>query len=818
LVAGGNGGNTLAYSQDGITWTGRGTSVFKTTARFPGYSTYQNLWVATGTGGVGGNTLAYSKDGFTWTGLGSTIFGTSALFASYSTKQDLWVAGGQGGNTLAYSKDGFTWTGRGTSVFSTNTNYGIYSLSQDIWVAGGGGGNALAYSKDGYNWSGGINSDLTEAFSMAYGTMFDMWVATGTGSTQTNLTYSKDGYNWTSIVGAKIFDIFGRSIAYSISQDLWIAVGQNNNTLAYSKNGYNWTGRGTSLLAAGYTVTYSEYNKIWVAGGSGSNALAYSNDGYNWTGITGSTVFSGYSIGIAVNDVVLPIPEYVWLKFDTTTYTGSQTLVNASTSGAACNFWSANGSITNTTIGGKCALVTNTSASNSSGKWTITTDTTVLPVTAGSGYTIAYWMYIPSNGLPNGNGAECMLANYTENMNTATQGWISAYWAGNYVNGFGASVSSLVNWYISGAYNDSTYFPVSNPYGKWIHIGLSTSIGASNSTFNYYLNGVNRFTNTGASIPTASQTINFAIAANMTSINYADVRVYKRAVSGPEMAAIYNYGISLGLGCNISILIVGGGGGGSTGGGGAGGVAYTTSSMTFTGGTVISITIGAGGNGVNSGNSTLGNNGSDSSITYSSITIIAKGGGGGGYNGGQANDGGCGGGMGYGNVTTQTISTQSIYSGWTTYGSKGGVQTYTGIYPSAGGGGAGADGGNGSPNPITAGVGGIGIQNSITGSSQYYAGGGGGCVYQSTTITASGGLGGGGTGGGNTGQPGSVNTGGGGGGNQLATGTGGSGVIILSIPTASYTGTIGTPGTCTVTTSGLNKILTFTSGTNTYTC
>jgi hypothetical protein len=44
---------------------------------------------------------------------------------------------------------------------------------------------------------------------------------------------------------------------------------------------------------------------------------------------------------------------------------------------------------------------------------------------------------------------------------------------------------------------------------------------------------------------------------------------------------------------------------------------------------------------------------------------------------------------------------------------------------------------------------------------------------------------------------------------SVAGGAGGSGVVILSVPTARYTGT--TTGSPTVTTSGLNTILTFTS-------
>jgi hypothetical protein len=53
-----------------------------------------------------------------------------------------------------------------------------------------------------------------------------------------------------------------------------------------------------------------------------------------------------------------------------------------------------------------------------------------------------------------------------------------------------------------------------------------------------------------------------------------------------------------------------------------------------------------------------------------------------------------------------------------------------------------------------------------------------------------------------------VNLGGGGGGREGQDSSGGSGVVILSVPTANYTGLI--TGSPNVATSGANKILTFT--------
>ena len=111
---------------------------------------------------------------------------------------------------------------------------------------------------------------------------------------------------------------------------------------------------------------------------------------------------------------------------------------------------------------------------------------------------------------------------------------------------------------------------------------------------------------------------------------------------------------------------------------------------------------------------------------------------------------------------------------------------------------------------MSASQGGAGVSSSITGSAVTYGGGGGGAGGG-----AAGGAGGGGAGGiaAAVGTAGTANTGGGGGGGGANTnnagGAGGSGVVILSIPTVNYSGI--TTGSPTVTNSGSNKILTFTS-------
>ena len=257
-----------------------------------------------------------------------------------------------------------------------------------------------------------------------------------------------------------------------------------------------------------------------------------------------------------------------------------------------------------------------------------------------------------------------------------------------------------------------------------------------------------------------------------------------------------------------SYLIVAGGGGGGkdwSGGGGAGGLLTGTS--TLTPGTSYTITVGAGGAGQTSINTSPGASGSSSSFSAVGTTALGGGGGGSGSVGAGATgaNGGSGGGGGGSN------SGVSGGTGTSGQGNNGGSVAVQNGGAGAGGG-ASAVGGNGASG--TGGTGGVGTSSSITGSAVFYAGGGGGGGYSPSSVVAgAGGNGGGGAGNatsGGIGTAGTTNTGGGGGGGAGGSGNGGaggSGVVIISIPAVNFSGIT----TGTVTTSGSNKIITFTS-------
>jgi len=262
---------------------------------------------------------------------------------------------------------------------------------------------------------------------------------------------------------------------------------------------------------------------------------------------------------------------------------------------------------------------------------------------------------------------------------------------------------------------------------------------------------------------------------------------------------------------NIDYLVVAGGGGGNTaqgGGGGAGGYRSGTS-FSLTPGTTYTVTVGGGGSGGSATGSSNAASGSNS--VFSTITSN-----GGGAAGNQSSMAGTSGGSGGGGGGSGAGGAGNTPSTSPSQGNNGGTGYASSPYNSGGGGGASATGGTG--NASIAGAGGAGTASSITGASVTYAGGGGG----GGDTSGSGGSGGGGAGasGTSSGTAGTANTGGGGGGARNSTnsggpgGAGGSGVVILSIPTANYTGT--TTGSPTVTTSGSNTILKFT-GSGSYT-
>ena len=269
-----------------------------------------------------------------------------------------------------------------------------------------------------------------------------------------------------------------------------------------------------------------------------------------------------------------------------------------------------------------------------------------------------------------------------------------------------------------------------------------------------------------------------------------------------------NYPVVLGYLC-----VAGGGGGGGNGGGGGGGGGLLQGTTLVTANTNITIVVGKGGN--TSAFAAIGNSGVNSSISGGiTSTITAVGGGGGGTNngsGGGAINGGSGGGGGSDAGSAARLSCAGA-TGTQGQGYAGGFGMHISgaLLGGGGGGGAGSCGSNLGPQAYNSssavtssgGTGGRGLNSYITGSQVGYAGGGGGGMNSNTGFGNAPGWGGGGTssnlfGAGNGGggfvtfrveTPGTNGTGGGGGGGQHPSvqvgAAGGSGVVVIRIPTS----------------------------------
>ena len=189
-VAVGVGGNAIIYSNDGYNWlaSSNGNTMFSV----GGYGVCWSgtKFVAVGEGAT--HTMAYSTDGITWTGMGKagdgganhSPFTTNGNDVAFNGAQ--YVAVGIGGTSMAYSADALTWTACAATKFSATGNGICWGAPNQggtaCWVATGNQGavnHTILYSTDGNNWTGaGVTMFPTIGNKVCWtGTMF---VATGT--------------------------------------------------------------------------------------------------------------------------------------------------------------------------------------------------------------------------------------------------------------------------------------------------------------------------------------------------------------------------------------------------------------------------------------------------------------------------------------------------------------------------------------------------------------------------------------------------------------------------------------------------------------
>jgi hypothetical protein len=513
--------------------------------------------------GSGSIDISIGEGGLTPVTSVGTAGGNTTVNFSAAQSQNITAGGGAGGGVYAYSSinNNINSSGGGGGLASNpsnaNTNYLVNSNNPSnylVYVNNGGTGNSNGVNGGGGgagtpgsngslnplsvpNGGNGIKCVLPTIknfapYGIPYGNYY--WGGGGGGSSAEALSAGNGGpggggggVHLSTYSGGR-----GGGFALNIGGD-----GGNNNGAP---------GNGGANTGGGGGGSYNNGN-VTSQGGSGIVIIAlplitfYLAKPYADPAIIVST---------PLPQITAPVPDLIWLKFDETTYTGIQRLTNAASSGSiTCNFWNVNGTITNITSGeNTVALISNTTGSIANGYWNITSsEITIITGSHGMGYTLCYWLYVPIGGLPNQGGITCMLASFIGTPDSATQGWIDTYFAGNYFNGSGSNISNIVNWYYPGAaYNDNT-FTGTTTYSTWYHISIVQFCTANNSSnVNIYKNGTSVNTTT-STYPTSSQSVNFGIATNLTSAYYSDVRVYGRPLIPEEITSVYNYGISIGI-------------------------------------------------------------------------------------------------------------------------------------------------------------------------------------------------------------------------------------------------------------------------------
>jgi hypothetical protein len=226
---------SLAYSTDGINWTGVPyTFGSDTLASCSGVSWGKDKFVAVGdtssssaTSGI----IIYSYDGITWKNASLTIFTFRGWCVSNNGK--IWVAGGEGGNTIAYSSNGINWTGLGTSILSSRCS-GI------CW-------NGLRYIANGYSsvsFTGTITGNLLTVTLLSIGSGkigIGMYLSGTNVATNTTIT---------GIVSTPTIGDIGTYLV-NISQTVPSTTISGSITFAHSNDGITWYHNGINIFGTG---------------------------------------------------------------------------------------------------------------------------------------------------------------------------------------------------------------------------------------------------------------------------------------------------------------------------------------------------------------------------------------------------------------------------------------------------------------------------------------------------------------------------------------------------------------------------------------
>ncbi|MBX9636518.1 MAG: hypothetical protein K2Q45_03095 [Nitrosomonas sp.] len=365
-VAGGSGtGSKIAYSADGISWTGV-ASPFSTAVNGIAYSPERNRWVAVGSGGA---VAAYSDNALTWTQVLGQLNSNVGRHVSWASELGLFLCSISGGPaasaSVARSQNGITWIVDNSAFQTASVTTGSAWNGTLYYFTGTSATDTLMSSTDGINLIGlGKSSQSTAGLGVCYGADYNQWVILGSGVTNSvngdgifsspfsvqanrcaakrsfipsfvsgdvpidiqfvtvgvgggnSIAYSIDNGTSFTPLGVQQLSTSGNAVAFSPRQGRWVVGGAGTDRGATSTNGIFWTAL-PSLTAAistsVLTVKWSDPALLWMAGGSGTNRIATSTDGITWTART--TVFT-----TQVNSVAFSPERNMWVAVGSGTW------------------------------------------------------------------------------------------------------------------------------------------------------------------------------------------------------------------------------------------------------------------------------------------------------------------------------------------------------------------------------------------------------------------------------------------------------------------------------------------------------------------
>jgi hypothetical protein len=304
--------DTIAYSNDGINWTGLGKTIFTNSGN--GVVWNGSMWVAVGEGNLGG--IAYSDDGINWLPATLPDNGGFSKGNGITCHEFGWIAVGKSNGTnkcfIQFSEDGINWISS-DKEFTDQAN-GVACNGKIFVVVGTSGASVdcivcseiSAPNKINFTTSI-INPDsngdpvlVTSMKSVAWNGK--MWVAVGSC-----ILTSFDGINWNKrfpLVGGPNYSSTFQLNTVAWNGNVWVVGGKLEiagtpvtplSSFAYSYDGFNWMQHSTTIPILTEVCSVEWNGSSWI--GIGDDNYSYSRDGISWIKNNSAFVFTkGYGV------------------------------------------------------------------------------------------------------------------------------------------------------------------------------------------------------------------------------------------------------------------------------------------------------------------------------------------------------------------------------------------------------------------------------------------------------------------------------------------------------------------------------------------